>query len=84
MEWVNLGDTGQTIKITCVGDVMGKYHPHGDSAIYDAMVRMAQDFSYHLIIDGHGNFVCRWNGAAAMRYAEARMSKIALGMLPRY
>ena len=66
-----------------VGDVMGKYHPHGDSAIYDAMVRMAQDFSYRYpLIDGHGNFgSVDGDGAAAMRYTEARMSKIALEML---
>jgi len=56
-----------------VGDVMGKYHPHGDSAIYDAMVRMAQDFSYRYpLIDGHGNFgSVDGDGAAAMRYTEA-------------
>ena len=66
-----------------VGDVMGKYHPHGDFAIYDAMVRMAQDFSYRYpLIDGHGNFgSVDGDGAAAMRYTEARMSKIALEML---
>lgn len=66
-----------------VGDVMGKYHPHGDSAIYDAMVRMAQDFSYRYpLIDGHGNFgSVDGDSAAAMRYTEARMSKIALEML---
>src|SRR5699024_7222611 len=66
-----------------VGDVMGKYHPHGDSAIYDAMVRMAQDFSYRYpLVDGHGNFgSVDGDGAAAMRYTEARMSKIALEML---
>ena len=66
-----------------VGDVMGKYHPHGDSAIYDAMVRMAQPFSYRqLLVDGHGNFgSVDGDGAAAMRYTEARMSKIALEML---
>jgi len=60
-----------------VGDVMGKYHPHGDSAIYDAMVRMAQDFSYRYpLIDGHGNFgSVDGDGAAAMRYTEARMRK---------
>ena len=59
---------------------MGKYHPHGDSAIYDAMVRMAQDFSYRYpLIDGHGNFgSVDGDGAAAMRYTEARMSKIVL------
>lgn len=66
-----------------VGDVMGKYHPHGDSAIYDAMVRMAQPFSYRqLLVDGHGNFgSVDGDGAAAMRYTEARMSKITLEML---
>lgn len=62
-----------------VGEVMGKYHPHGDSSIYDAMVRMAQPFSYRMpLIDGHGNFgSVDGDGAAAMRYTEARMSKIA-------
>ncbi|WP_062532616.1 DNA gyrase subunit A [Jeotgalibaca dankookensis] len=66
-----------------VGDVMGKYHPHGDSAIYESMVRMAQDFSYRYpLIDGHGNFgSIDGDGAAAMRYTEARMSKLALEML---
>lgn len=66
-----------------VGDVMGKYHPHGDSSIYDAMVRMAQDFSHrYLLIDGHGNFgSVDGDSAAAMRYTEARMSKIAMEML---
>ena len=66
-----------------VGDVMGKYHPHGDSAIYDAMVRMAQWWSYrHMLVDGHGNFGSMdGDGAAAQRYTEARMSKIALEML---
>lgn len=66
-----------------VGDVMGKYHPHGDSAIYDSMVRMAQDFSYRYeLVDGHGNFgSVDGDGAAAMRYTEARMSKIATEML---
>ena len=65
------------------GDVMGKYHPHGDSAIYDAMVRMAQWWSYrHMLVDGHGNFGSMdGDGAAAQRYTEARMSKIALEML---
>lgn len=62
-----------------VGDVMGKYHPHGDTAIYDSMVRMAQDFSYrYMLVDGHGNFgSIDGDGAAAMRYTEARLSKIA-------
>ena len=66
-----------------VGDVMGKYHPHGDSAIYDSMVRMAQDFSYRYpLVDGHGNFgSVDGDAAAAMRYTEARMSKIALQLL---
>ncbi|QIB27854.1 DNA gyrase subunit A [Caloranaerobacter azorensis] len=66
-----------------VGDVLGKYHPHGDSAVYDAMVRMAQDFSTrYLLVDGHGNFgSIDGDGAAAMRYTEARMSKIATEML---
>lgn len=66
-----------------VGDVMGKYHPHGDSAIYESMVRMAQDFSYrYMLVDGHGNFgSVDGDGAAAMRYTEARMSKIATEML---
>lgn len=66
-----------------IGDVMGKYHPHGDSAIYDSMVRMAQDFSYRTpLVDGHGNFgSIDGDGAAAMRYTEARMSKIATELL---
>ena len=66
-----------------VGDVMGKYHPHGDSSIYDAMVRMAQPFSYRYpLVDGHGNFGnIDGDGAAAMRYTEARMSKIAAEMV---
>lgn len=66
-----------------VGEVMGKFHPHGDSAIYESMVRMAQDFSYrYMLVDGHGNFgSVDGDGAAAMRYTEARMSKIATEML---
>ncbi|MDD4242945.1 MAG: DNA gyrase subunit A [Bacilli bacterium] len=66
-----------------VGDVIGKYHPHGDSAVYEAMVRMAQDFTYRYpLVDGHGNFgSIDGDGAAAMRYTEARMSKIATEML---
>lgn len=66
-----------------VGDVMGKFHPHGDFAIYESMVRMAQDFSYrYMLVDGHGNFgSVDGDGAAAMRYTEARMSKITLEML---
>lgn len=65
------------------GDVMGKYHPHGDSSIYEAMVRMAQWWSYrHMLVDGHGNFGSMdGDGAAAQRYTEARMSKIALELL---
>ena len=66
-----------------VGEVMGNYHPHGDSSIYEAMVRMAQDFSYrHMLIDGHGNFGnIEGYGAAAMRYTESRLSKISLELL---
>lgn len=66
-----------------VGEVIGKYHPHGDTAVYDAMVRMAQDFSYRYeLVQGHGNFGSMdGDGAAAMRYTEARMSKIAMEML---
>ena len=66
-----------------VGSVLGRYHPHGDSSVYDAMVRMAQDFSMrYMLIDGHGNFgSVDGDGAAAMRYTEARMSKIARYML---
>ena len=66
-----------------VGDVIGKYHPHGDSAVYEAMVRMAQDFSYrNMLVDGHGNFgSVDGDPAAAMRYTEARMSKISMELL---
>lgn len=66
-----------------VGEVIGKYHPHGDIAVYDAMVRMAQDFSYrYMLVQGHGNFGSMdGDGAAAMRYTEARMSKIAMEMM---
>ncbi|CAH1856921.1 DNA gyrase subunit A [Convivina intestini] len=66
-----------------VGDVMGKYHPHGDSAIYESMVRMAQPFSYrYMLVDGHGNFgSVDGDGAAAMRYTEARLSKVAMEMV---
>ncbi len=66
-----------------VGEVIGKYHPHGDVAVYDTMVRMAQDFSYrYMLIDGHGNFgSIDGDGAAAMRYTEARMSKISMELL---
>ena len=81
-----LGNTSDKPYKKCariVGDVMGKYHPHGDSSIYDAMVRMAQDFSYrYMLVDGHGNFgSVDGDGAAAMRYTESRMSKIAMEML---
>ena len=66
-----------------VGDVLGKYHPHGDSSVYDALVRMAQDFSMrYMLVDGHGNFgSVDGDSAAAMRYTEARMNKIAVEML---
>ena len=66
-----------------VGDTMGKYHPHGDSSIYGALVNMAQEWSTHYpLVDGHGNFgSVDGDGAAAMRYTEARLSKIAMEML---
>ena len=66
-----------------VGDVLGKFHPHSDTAVYDAMVRMAQDFNMRYpLADGHGNFgSLDGDGAAAMRYTEVRMSKLALEML---
>ncbi len=66
-----------------VGEVIGKYHPHGDTAVYDSMVRMAQDFSYrYMLVEGHGNFGSMdGDGAAAMRYTEAKMSKIAMEMI---
>ncbi|MGL5296343.1 MAG: DNA gyrase subunit A [Culicoidibacterales bacterium] len=66
-----------------VGEVIGKYHPHGDSAVYETMVRMAQDFSYrYMLVNGHGNFgSVDGDGAAAMRYTEAKMSKIAMELL---
>jgi DNA gyrase subunit A len=68
---------------TTVGDVLGKYHPHGDSSVYDAMVRMAQDFSYrYTLVDGHGNFgSIDGDAAAAYRYTEAKLSKISLELL---
>lgn len=79
----NTADKAYKKSARIVGDVMGKYHPHGDSSIYDAMVRMAQDFSYrYMLVDGHGNFgSVDGDGAAAMRYTESRMSKIAMEML---
>ena len=68
---------------TIVGDVMGKYHPHGDSSIYDAMVRMAQDFNYrYLLVDGHGNFGnIEYPRAAAYRYTESKLAKISMELL---
>ena len=68
---------------TCVGDVLGRYHPHGDASVYDALVRLAQDFSMRYpLVDGHGNFgSIEGDGAAAMRYTEARLSKISVEML---
>ena len=68
---------------TCVGDVLGKYHPHGDASVYDAMVRLAQNFSMrNVLVDGHGNFGdVDGNPAAAYRYTEARLSKLANEML---
>jgi DNA gyrase subunit A len=65
---------------TTVGSVLGKYHPHGDSSVYDAMVRMAQDFSYrYVLVEGHGNFgSIDGDSAAAYRYTEARLSKISM------
>src|SRR5439155_21452130 len=67
---------------TAVGDVMGKYHPHGDSAIYEALVRLAQpSASRYVLIDGHGNFGDLDNPPAAMRYTEARLAPMATEML---
>jgi DNA gyrase subunit A len=84
MNEMGLNPTRKHVKCAqIVGEVMGKYHPHGDSAIYDALARMAQEFSMrHELVDGHGNFgnIDGW-GAAAMRYTEARLSKIATEML---
>ena len=79
----NTPDKAHKKSARIVGDVMGKYHPHGDSAIYDAMVRMAQDFSLRYpLIDGHGNFG-NIDGypAAAYRYTESRMNRVSLSML---
>src|SRR5699024_570752 len=66
-----------------VGEVIGKYHPHGDYAVYESLVRMAQDFTYrYMLVDGHGNFgSVDGDSAAAMRYTEARMSKISMELL---
>ena len=68
---------------TCVGDVLGRYHPHGDASVYDALVRLAQDFSMrYMLVDGHGNFgSVDGDPAAAYRYTEARLSKISNEML---
>src|SRR5690349_21691678 len=72
-------DRGHVKSARVVGDVMGRFHPHGDSAIYDAMVRLAQDFSLNVpLIDGHGNFGSPDDGPAAARYTEARMSREAM------
>nr|WP_017756764.1 DNA gyrase subunit A [Calidifontibacillus oryziterrae] len=79
----NTADKAHKKSARIVGDVIGKYHPHGDSAVYEAMVRMAQDFNFrYMLVDGHGNFgSVDGDPAAAMRYTEARMSKIAMEML---
>ena len=68
---------------TCVGDVLGRYHPHGDASVYDALVRLAQDFSMrYMLVDGHGNFgSVDGDPPAAYRYTEARLSKISNEML---
>lgn len=83
MELGNRPDRPHKKSARIVGEVMGKYHPHGDSAIYDAMVRMAQPFSYrYLLVDGHGNFgSVDGDPPAAMRYTEARLSKLAMEIL---
>ena len=84
MSELNLGPDKQYRKSArIVGDTMGKYHPHGDSSIYDAMVRLAQDFSTRYpLVDGHGNFGnIDGDSAAAMRYTEARMAKITMSMI---
>lgn len=79
----NTADKPHKKSARIVGDVIGKYHPHGDSAVYDTMVRMAQDFNYrYMLVDGHGNFgSVDGDAAAAMRYTESRMSKIAMELL---
>jgi len=75
-------DTPHKKSARVVGDVMGKYHPHGDSSIYEALVRLAQPWSMsEILIDGHGNFGSPDDGPAAMRYTECRLSKIAMYML---
>ncbi|EGA91204.1 DNA gyrase subunit A [Planococcus donghaensis MPA1U2] len=76
-------DKGYKKSARIVGDVIGKYHPHGDSAVYETMVRMAQDFSYrYMLVDGHGNFgSVDGDSAAAMRYTESKMSKISMELL---
>jgi len=79
----NTADKPHKKSARIVGDVIGKYHPHGDSAVYDTMVRMAQDFNYrYMLVDGHGNFgSVDGDSAAAMRYTESRMSRIAMELL---
>ncbi|MFD1928383.1 DNA gyrase subunit A [Sporosarcina siberiensis] len=79
----NTADKPHKKSARIVGDVIGKYHPHGDSAVYETMVRMAQDFNYrYMLVDGHGNFgSVDGDSAAAMRYTESRMSKIAMELL---
>ena len=79
----NTPDKPHKKSATTVGNVMGRYHPHGDSSIYDAMVRLAQDFNQrYMLIDGHGNFGnIEGDGAAAYRYTEARLAKISLELL---
>ncbi|GMA33931.1 hypothetical protein GCM10025876_01350 [Demequina litorisediminis] len=75
-------DRGHVKSSRVVGEVMGKYHPHGDSAIYDALVRMAQPFSLRLpLVDGHGNFGSLDDGPAAARYTEARLAKASMAMI---
>ena len=75
-------DRGHVKSARVVGEVMGKLHPHGDTAIYDALVRMAQPFSMRLtMIDGHGNFGSLDAGPAAMRYTEARLGAAAMAMV---
>src|SRR5208337_2526278 len=79
----NTGGKAYRKSARTVGDVMGKYHPHGDAAIYDALVRMAQEFSMrHVLVDGQGNFgSVDGDNAAAMRYTEARLARLAEEML---